>query len=303
MSGKGRVDVIVGAQWGDEGKGRVVDLVAPDYAIVARFAGGDNAGHTIVVGEQRLALRLVPSGALVPKVGLFIGGGTVVNLETLVGELDALAALGVDIERVKVSDRAHVVLPHHALIDQQNERARGSGAIGTTGRGMGPAYVTRLPRQRRTGRRSALARDRRGKDTSELSGELPIFRRRTKCPLRKRKTKLRRRWPSPSGSLPISSTGSLTCTKHSSAASASSRKAPKPRCWMSASGRILDVTSSHTISGGACVGLGIGPNVIDRIIGVAKAYCTRVGGGPFPSELDGALRSGCEKYWVTNMGR
>src|SRR5580704_2306434 len=112
-----KADVIVGLQWGDEGKGRIVDLYAADYDVVARFAGGDNAGHSIVVGDRELALRIVPSGVMHPHVELFVGGGTVVNLRTLIAELDGLAALGLDISRLKISDRAHVVFPYHVSRD------------------------------------------------------------------------------------------------------------------------------------------------------------------------------------------
>ena len=133
-------------QWGDEGKGRIVDLYADRYDVIARFAGGDNAGHSIVVGERELALRIVPSGVMHPNVDLFVGGGTVVSLSTLLGELDALAAIGVDIDRVKISDRAQVVFPYHVTRDQARERKRGGNAIGTTGRGIGPAYEDRVAR-------------------------------------------------------------------------------------------------------------------------------------------------------------
>ena len=142
----GSVDIVLGIQWGDEGKGRVVDLLAGDYAIVARFGGGDNAGHSIEVGDRKLALRIVPSGALVPSAKLHIGAGTVVSLNGLITELDALAAIGVDISRITISDRAHIVFPFHATLDGAAERARGSSAIGTTGRGIGPAYIDRVGR-------------------------------------------------------------------------------------------------------------------------------------------------------------
>ncbi len=142
----GKADVIVGIQWGDEGKGRIVDLYAADYDLVARFGGGDNAGHQIVVGDTEIALRIVPSGVLNERVELFIGGGTVVSLTGLLAELERLAAIGVDISRVKISDRAHVVLPYHAAADRASERARGTLAIGTTGRGIGPAYIDKVAR-------------------------------------------------------------------------------------------------------------------------------------------------------------
>ncbi len=142
----GGVDIVLGIQWGDEGKGRVIDLLAKDYAIVARFGGGDNAGHSIEVGDRKLALRIVPSGALVPSAKLHVGAGTVISLKTLIGELDALGKIGVDVSRISISDRAQVVFPFHAAVDQAMERARGGSAIGTTGRGIGPAYVDRVGR-------------------------------------------------------------------------------------------------------------------------------------------------------------
>ncbi|MBV8720621.1 MAG: adenylosuccinate synthetase, partial [Candidatus Eremiobacteraeota bacterium] len=141
-----KADIIVGIQWGDEGKGRIVDLYAQEYDVVARFGGGDNAGHSIVVGNTELALRIVPSGVLNEGVELFIGGGTVVSPNGLIEELDRLAARGIDVTRVKISDRAHVVLPAHAQRDREAEEARGEKALGTTGRGIGPAYVDKVAR-------------------------------------------------------------------------------------------------------------------------------------------------------------
>src|SRR5579883_1653080 len=142
----GLVTVVVGIQWGDEGKGRVVDMLAADADVVARFGGGDNAGHTLVVGDRKLALRIVPSGVLERKPELFIGSGTVVSLASLQSELKMLTELGVDIARIKISDRAHVVFPYHQVADREAEAARGGSAIGTTGRGIGPAYVDRTGR-------------------------------------------------------------------------------------------------------------------------------------------------------------
>jgi adenylosuccinate synthase len=133
------VDIVVGIQWGDEGKGRVVDLVAGDYAGIARFGGGDNAGHSIEVGATKLALHIVPSGVLVDNVKLLVGAGTVVSLRGLTAELDTLAGLGVDVSRIAVSARAQIVFPYHATLDRLAEKQRGSAAIGTTGRGIGPA--------------------------------------------------------------------------------------------------------------------------------------------------------------------
>ena len=124
MSSQNKADVILGLQWGDEGKGRVVDYYAADYDVVARFGGGDNAGHTLVVGDRKVALRIVPSGILHPRPELFIGGGTVVSLEGIAAESEMLAGIGVDISRVKISDRAHLVLPYHAALDKANEPGR-----------------------------------------------------------------------------------------------------------------------------------------------------------------------------------
>lgn len=251
-----RADLIVGLQWGDEGKGRIVDLYAAEYDVVARFGGGDNAGHSIVVGERELALRIVPSGVMHPHVELFVGGGTVVNLRTLIEELDALTAIGVDTSRVKISDRAHVVFPHHVARDKASESERAS-AIGTTGRGIGPAYVDRVAR---TGIRFA--------DLLRGDGDVD---RETQAAARR-----------------------LAPHVVDGFAYIHDRLARGKRVLLEgAQGSLLDVgygtypyvTSSHTIAGGACTGLGIGPGTIGRVIGVLKAYCTRVGGGPFPSEL------------------
>ena len=275
-----KADIILGLQWGDEGKGRIVDLLAADYDVVARFGGGDNAGHSIVVGEQELALRIVPSAVLNPHVELFVGGGAVVNLATLAGELDRLSALGVDVSRVKISDRAHVVLPYHAARDRAAEQARGAGAIGTTGRGIGPAYVDRVARSGirmcdfsdppavAARIRENLARD-AGADPS-LPGADEIVERT------------------------LAEAERIAPHVVDGVAYLHERLAQHKRVLLEgAQGTLLDVTygtypyvtSSHTIAGGACTGLGIGPSAIGRTVGVLKAYCTRVGAGPFPSEL------------------
>jgi adenylosuccinate synthase len=267
----GTADIIVGIQWGDEGKGRIVDLYAQEYDLVARFGGGDNAGHQIKVGDLELALRIVPSGVLNPHCTLFIGGGTVVNPFGLLDELERLAVAGVDISRVKISDRAHLVLPYHAAADRAAEEARGAGAIGTTGRGIGPAYVDKVARS--------------GITFADIAQPGVLAE------------KIRRH------------TGSGDEDMVGRTLDAAARLAPhvvdgvdfihgylerdKRVLIEGAQGSLLDVgygtypyvTSSHTIAGGACTGLGIGPAAIGRVIGVVKAYCTRVGAGPFPSEL------------------
>lgn len=261
-----KADIILGCQWGDEGKGRIIDLYAADYDVVARFGGGDNAGHSIVVGSQELALRIVPSAVMHPDVELFVGGGTVVNPQTLLDELGRLAAIGIDTSRVKISDRAHVVLPHHVTRDAAAERERGSGAIGTTGRGIGPAYVDRVAR---SGIRFAdilrQAQDDSARDESARDDEVVLEAARRLAPhVVDGVEYIHERLNGGKRILLEGAQGALLDVGY---------------------GTYPYVTSSHTIAGGACTGLGIGPNRIGRVIGVFKAYSTRVGAGPLPSEL------------------
>lgn len=298
------IDICVGIQWGDEGKGRVVDLLANDYGVVARYGGGDNAGHSIVVGKTKLALRVVPSGALVPGTRLLIGAGTVVSLRGLVDELDALAKLGVDTSRVAISDRAHIVFPYHATLDRLGEKQRGSGAIGTTGRGIGPAYVDRVARLGITFGDLAKPEALATKIRHALTVRAPLFADAADVPREEDIV--------------------------GEALALAKRVAPHVVdgvAWLheamergervlaeGAQGTMLDVTygtypyvtSSHTLAGGACIGLGVGPTSIGRVVGVAKAYCTRVGGGPFPSELHDErgerLRAAGHEFGV-NTGR
>ncbi len=280
---RGRADVIVGIQWGDEGKGRVVDYYAQDYDVIARFGGGDNAGHSIVAGDKKLALRIVPSGVLRESAQLFIGGGTVVSLTGLHAELEMLAGCGIDISRIKISDRAHVVLPYHGAQDLASEAARGDAAIGTTGRGIGPAYEDKVAR-----------RGLRFCDLGDGEAVESIIR-----------GNLRRL-----GATAIDSPDEQTIVEETLSQAAiilphvvdgfsymhDALSTGRRVLIEGAQGSLLDVgygtypyvTSSHTIAGGACIGLGIGPGAIRRVVGVVKAYTTRVGAGPFPSELRGA---------------
>lgn len=278
-----RADIIVGIQWGDEGKGRVVDYYAKDYDVVARFGGGDNAGHSIIVGDQKLALRIVPSGVLHERPVLFIGGGTVVSLAGLLGELQNLEKLGIDTSRIKISDRAHIVLPYHAAQDRANEEARGAAAIGTTGRGIGPAYVDKVARA------GITFADLRNRTVLADKIRFNLFARAANL----------------TGTAGLPSEEELIAQTLELA----ERVLPHVVDGVSfihtaledgrriliegAQGSLLDigygtypyVTSSHTIAGGACTGLGIGPTAVGKVIGVVKAYTTRVGAGPFPSEL------------------
>jgi len=275
------VTVVVGIQWGDEGKGRVVDAYAADADVVARFGGGDNAGHTLIVGERKLALRIVPSGVLMPRPQLFVGSGTVVNMTSLTNELDALAAIGVDLERIKISDRAHLVFPYHVIADRQGEETRGTAAIGTTGRGIGPAYVDKAARFGITFgdlRHPATLAD-------KLRANLARMRSASSASASSQEDVIAQTLDASKRVLPHVVDG---------VAFIQDALARGARILAEgAQGTMLDVgfgtypfvTSSHTIAGAATIGLGIGPKAIDRVIGIAKAYATRVGGGPFPSEL------------------
>jgi adenylosuccinate synthase len=278
------LDIAVGIQWGDEGKGRVVDLMARDYDIVARFGGGDNAGHSIEVGTQKLALRIVPSGALVPSVELFIGGGTVVSLRGLVDELGTLAEAGIDISRIRISDRAQLVFPYHATLDRLSERERGAVAIGTTGRGIGPAYVDRVGRL--------------GVTFGDLSRPEACAQKIRQAMLARASVLARAGGDVPREEDVVSETLALAQqvlphvvdgVAYLHGAFATGRRVLAE----GAQGTLLDVgygsypfvTSSSTIAGGACTGLGVGPRAVGNVVGIAKAYATRVGAGPFPSEL------------------
>jgi adenylosuccinate synthase len=279
----GAVDIVLGIQWGDEGKGRVVDLLAGDYSIVARFGGGDNAGHSIEVGDQKLALRIVPSGALVPSAKLHIGAGTVVSLRGLITELDALAKIGVDTSRITISDRAHIVFPYHAALDQAAERARGAAALGTTGRGIGPAYVDRV------GRTGVTFGDLRS--PAQLADKIRLAML-AKTPLLAGAGDVPREEDVVAESLGFAQR-LLPHVVDGVAYINEALERGENILAEGAQGTLLDVTygsypfvtSSSTIAGGACIGLGIGPGAVRSVTGIVKAYCTRVGSGPFPSEL------------------
>jgi adenylosuccinate synthase len=277
------VDIVVGIQWGDEGKGRVVDLLAREYAGIARFGGGDNAGHSIEVGATKLALRIVPSGVLVESTKLLVGAGTVVSLRGLTTELDTLAGLGVDVTRITVSARAQIVFPYHATLDRLAEKQRGSAAIGTTGRGIGPAYVDRVARLGITFGDLAKPEALATKIRHALLARAPLFAGADDVP--REEDVIEETLAFAPRILPhvvddVAWRDEVTANGGRLLAEG-------------AQGTMLDVTfgsypfvtSSSTVAGGACTGLGIGPTAVGGVLGVAKAYCTRVGGGPFPSEL------------------
>ena len=277
--------VVVGAQWGDEGKGKVVDLYAPYADLVVRYAGGANAGHTLVVGGEKQILHLIPSGILHEQTRCVVGQGTVIDPAVFLKEIETLNERGVATQgRLLVSQRAHVVLPHHKLIDELREKKSG-GAIGTTKRGIGPCYEDKVARRGiRMGDLLHAERLRRNLDANlecwrpvaeDLGGTLP-----TTDDIVRQYAEL--------GELLRAYIGDAAAIVRASI------QAGEKILLEGAQGTMLDidngtypfVTSSNAVAGGACAGAGIGPTHIRSAIGIAKAYTTRVGGGPFPTELD-----------------
>ena len=281
--------VVIGAQWGDEGKGKITDLLSRSADVVVRYQGGVNAGHTIVVDDQVLKLHLIPSGILYPDTVCLIGSGTVVDPKVMLGELDMLIENGIDIAGLKLSSTAHVTMPYHRLLDQAMEKQRGDRRIGTTGRGIGPTYADKSQRS--------------GIRVIDLLDEARL-RDRLEGPLKEKNQLLQTIYDME----PLDAEAVISeylaygkrlaphvvdCTREIHKAA----RGRKNILFEGAQGTLLDldhgtypyVTSSNPVSGGACIGAGVGPTLIDRVIGVAKAYTTRVGEGPFPTELDGSL--------------
>ena len=281
------VTVIVGAQWGDEGKGRVVDYFAGQADIVARFNGGDNAGHTVIAEGHKLALHLVPSGILYPQVTCLIGAGTVVNPLMLLREMATLHNLGIDSSpaHLKISAGAHLILPTHQALDGASETKRGYESIGTTKRGIGPTYADKA---QRVGLRAGQMRDPNA--FAEAVGALVDIHNERLVNLYGLKAQ-------PVGQIVSQlrqAAEALAPHLVDGAALVGQALAEgKHIIAEGAQGTLLDlnlgtypyVTSSSPISGGAMVGLGIGPKDVVRVVGIAKAYTTRVGAGPFPTEL------------------
>jgi len=282
--------VVVGTQWGDEGKGKLTDLLAKEMDVVVRYQGGHNAGHTIVVGGERFALQLCPSGILYPHITPLIGNGVVVEPEALLNELDELGRRGVDTSRLVVSGNAHLIMPYHLELDRVAERYLGKNALGTTKRGIGPAYADKSARV--------------GLRVQDLF-DPKIFREKLDVVLKEKNAVLAKVY----NRLPLSAAevaerylgefapriapfiGDTVGILHEALASG------RNVLLEGAQATFLDldhgtypfVTSSNPVAGGACTGSGLGPRDIDRVIGIAKAYVTRVGAGPFPTEVDGDL--------------
>ena len=278
--------VVVGAQWGDEGKGKIVDLLAADADAVIRFQGGHNAGHTLVVDGEKTVLHLIPSGILNPGVACLIGNGVVLSLEAMFEEIDFLLGKSLPVlEQLKVSAACPLLLPSHVALDQARERARGGSAIGTTLRGIGPAYEDKAARR---GLRVAdlyqpESRDRKLSELLEYHNF--ILQSYYKAEPVDAAQVAERTWALADRLEPCVADVSEHCAKL--------RADGKNLLFEGAQGTLLDidhgtypyVTSSSTVAGGACVGAGVGPRHIDAVLGIVKVYTTRVGSGPFPTEL------------------
>ena len=277
--------VLVGAQWGDEGKGKATDLLGDRVDYVVRYQGGNNAGHTVVIGDESYALHLLPSGILTPDVVPVIGNGVVIDPAVLIGEIDGLEARGISCDRLAISANAHLIMPHHVARDRVTERFLGKAQIGTTGRGIGPAYGDKMARLgirvqdlfdekilrqklelalRETNQLLVKVYNRRALEVDAVVQEYLGYAERLGGHVVDTSLLLARALDEDKVVLLEGSQGTLLDVDH---------------------GTYPFVTSSNPTAGGAAAGAGIGPTRIDRVVGILKAYTTRVGSGPFPTEL------------------
>ncbi len=275
---------IIGCQWGDEGKGRVVDLLSNRVDMVVRFQGGDNAGHTVVKGNDEFKLHLIPSGILYPDVICIIGNGVVLNPEVLIKELDNLESKGISTDNLRISSNAHLIMPYHIILDKAGEHRLGKSKIGTTHKGIGPVYADK-----------ALRMGIRAQDLQDLK----IFKTKLEESLKLNNKIMEKIY----GLDPLDMNEVFDKYKqygnrikkyivNTTSLISEALDNNKKVMFEGAQGTMLDidhgtypyVTSSSTIAGGVCVGAGIGPSRLDEILGVVKAYTTRVGSGPFPTE-------------------
>ncbi|MBI1864397.1 MAG: adenylosuccinate synthase, partial [Nitrospirae bacterium] len=301
---RGRCLVVVGGQWGDEGKGKIVDILSAQADVVARYQGGHNAGHTVILDGDPFILHLIPSGILRPETRCVIGSGVVIDPVALLGEMDSLSARGIGINgRLVISARAHLILPYHRAIDKESERIKGVRKIGTTGRGIGPAYVDKMARV--------------GLRVGDLANPAK-FRQRLAANVQEMNVLLKEIYDSPEtdsegvareylgyGERLAPFIGDTSRILNDAIDSG------RAVLFEGAQGTLLDVdhgtypfvTSSSAAAGGACTGTGVGPTRISAVLGVVKAYTTRVGGGPFPTEISGeegdAFRERGKEYGAT----
>ena len=277
--------VLVGAQWGDEGKGKATDLLGDTVDYVVRYQGGNNAGHTVVIGSEKYALHLLPSGILSPNVVPVIGNGVVIDPAVLLEEIRALDSRGIDTSKLVISTNAHLITPYHRTIDKVSERFLGKAKIGTTGRGIGPAYADKISRigirVQDLFDRSILEQKLEGALHDKNQVLTKVFNRKNMAV-----AEILEEYLAYAEILrPYIADTSLLLDK--------ALKAGKTVLLEGSQGTLLDVdhgtypfvTSSNPTAGGACTGSGIGPKAITRVIGIVKAYTTRVGSGPFPTEL------------------
>ena len=297
--------VVLGAQWGDEGKGKIVDLLTPHFSIVGRYQGGHNAGHTVYVNGKKFILRLIPSGILHAGVTCVIGNGVVIDPQALFAEIDELTRAGVEVgERILISDKAHLILPYHRDLDLLSEARRGERKIGTTSRGIGPAYEDKIARR---GIRVGDLADPQGLEQNirdNVTARNRLVQDNTMD------------WRPVLGELLKHAARMRPMVRDVSVLLTSEMKAGKSILFEGAQGTLLDidhgtypfVTSSNASVGGVCTGLGIPPKAIGQVLGVVKPYTTRVGEGPFPTELSGEMgnrlrESGSEYGAVTGRPR
>ncbi len=282
----GRFVVVIGTQWGDEGKGKIVDLLTERAVAVARFQGGHNAGHTLIVGDEKTVLSLIPSGILRPQVRCFIGNGVVLSLEALLREADMLVERGVPVfERLRIAPNCPLILPSHVALDRAREQARGVNAIGTTGRGIGPAYEDKVAR-RALRVADLFQRERFAAKLGEiLDFDNFVLQQYFKLPPVDFQQTLDSHLTMAERIKPLVVDVTLELQKL--------RDAGASVMFEGAQGAMLDVdlgtypfvTSSNTTAGFAGTGTGLGPRHFDYVLGIVKSYTTRVGAGPFPTEL------------------
>ena len=299
------VMVVVGTQWGDEGKGKITDMLAKDVDMVVRYQGGNNAGHTVVIGENTFKLHLIPSGIFYSKVICVIGNGVVIDPSVLLQEIKSLKSIGYDVNNLRISSQAHLIFPYHKSMDQAQEKKREAGRIGTTCRGIGPCYVDKF--------------NRRGIRVCDLYNE-KVFREKLEWNILEKSFLLNNFYKMEVNfdvkKIMDEFMGYAEAIKkyvvvESSVLVNNAIEAGKKVLLEGAQGAMLDVdhgtfpyvTSSNPIAGGACIGAGFGPTQVSKVLGVVKAYVTRVGGGPFPTEIEGPvgedLREKGKEYGAT----